>query len=93
MLMYSRSVILKAEIRIMDKINPNGNSVSSMQEIGELVRDKRKQDGLTQTELAELSQVGTRFLSELENGKTTLRFDKVIQVLQNLGLQLNVTPR
>lgn len=77
----------------MDKIYPNGNSVSSMQEIGELVRDKRKQDGLTQTELAELSQVGTRFLSELENGKTTLRFDKVIQVLQNLGLQLNVTPR
>ena len=77
----------------MDKINPNGNIVLSMQEIGTLVRDKRKQDGLTQTELAELSQVGTRFLSELENGKTTLRFDKVIQVLQNLGLQLSVIAR
>jgi len=77
----------------MDKINPNGNTVSSMDEIGKLVKEKRKEDGLTQTELAELSQVGTRFLSELENGKPTLRFDKVIQVLQNLGLQLNVIAR
>ena len=67
--------------------------VSSMHSIGELVREKRKQDGLTQTELAELSQVGTRFLSELENGKATLRFDKVLQVLQNLGLQLQMVSR
>lgn len=77
----------------MNRISPNGNIIHSVQDIGNLVRDKRKQDGLTQTELAELSQVGTRFLSELENGKDTLQFNKVMQVINNLGLELSVVSR
>lgn len=77
----------------MNDINPNGNTIFLMEDIGKLVREKRKQDGLTQTELAELSQIGTRFLSELENGKSTLQFNKVLQVLHNLGLELRVTSR
>ncbi len=77
----------------MNKIIPNGNIVCSAQDIGKLVKAKRKQDGLTQTELAELCQVGTRFLSELENGKPTLHLDKVMLVLHNLGLQISINPR
>lgn len=77
----------------MKQITPNGNTINTMQDIGNLVRDKRKQEGLTQTELAELSLVGTRFLSELENGKPTLQFDKVLQVLNNLGFELSVKSR
>jgi HTH-type transcriptional regulator/antitoxin HipB len=77
----------------MNRIIPNGNTVHSAQDIGKLVKAKRKQDGLTQTELAELCQIGTRFLSELENGKPTLHFDKVMLVLQNLGLQMSVESR
>lgn len=83
----------------MNEIIPNGNKsnltapVYSAKDIGKLVKDKRKRDGLTQTELAELCQIGTRFLSELENGKPTLHIDKVLRVLQNLGLQLYVQPR
>lgn len=77
----------------MNKIIPIGNIVSSAQDIGKLVKVKRKQDGLTQTELAELCQVGTRFLSELENGKPSLHLDKVMLVLQNLGLQVSIEPR
>jgi HTH-type transcriptional regulator/antitoxin HipB len=77
----------------MNKIIPNGNIARSAQDIGKLVKTKRKQDGLTQTELAELCQIGTRFLSELENGKPTLHFDKVMLVLQNLGLQMSVESR
>ena len=77
----------------MNKIIPIGNIVSSAQDIGKLVKVKRKQDGLTQTELAELCQIGTRFLSELENGKPSLHLDKVMLVLQNLGLQISIEPR
>ena len=77
----------------MNKIIPNGNLVSSAKDIGKLVKAKRKQDGLTQTELAELCQIGTRFLSELENGKPSLHFDKVMLVLYNLGLQMSIGPR
>ena len=41
----------------------------------------RKKFGLTQVDLAEKSGVGLRFVRELEQGKQTLRLDKVNQVL------------
>lgn len=52
----------------------------------DLVKQKRKQLGLTQEELAQKAGVGLRFIRELESGdKTTLRLDKVNQVLQLFG--------
>ncbi|VAW75858.1 hypothetical protein MNBD_GAMMA12-635 [hydrothermal vent metagenome] len=62
-------------------------------DIGELVRSKRKQDKLTQAETSALCNVGTRFLSELENGKSTLELGKVLQVLSCLGLELSISKR
>jgi y4mF family transcriptional regulator len=52
------------------------------------IKDKRKQLDLTQQQLAERAGVGLRFIRELEQGKTTLRMDKVNQVLQLFGHQL-----
>jgi len=72
------------------KLLPNGIIVSSSQDLGVLVRNKRKQDELTQIELAELTGVGVRFLSELENGKPSVQLDKVLLVLAGLGLKLGV---
>jgi len=69
---------------------PNGIIISSPLCLGKLVRDKRKQDKLTQIELAELTGVGTRFLSELENGKSSVQLNKVLLVLAGLGLQIMV---
>ena len=46
-----------------------------------IVRNKRKKDGLTQAEAAALCGVGTRFLSDIENGKNSLHFSKVLKVL------------
>jgi len=57
------------------------------------VRDKRKASGLTQIEAAGLCGVGTRFLSELENGKATLHIGKVLKVLKGLGLSFEVKER
>lgn len=52
------------------------------------VKDKRKQLGLTQQQLAEKAGVGLRFLRELEQGKNTLRIDKVNQVLRLFGYEV-----
>jgi y4mF family transcriptional regulator len=69
---------------------PNGKNITSTQVLGLIVKSKRKQDQLTQIELAELTGVGTRFLSELENGKPTVQLDKVLQVLAGLGLKMEI---
>jgi len=53
--------------------------------VARFVRDRRKQSGLTQEELAARCGVGARFLKELERGKTSLRMDKVLEVLQFFG--------
>jgi y4mF family transcriptional regulator len=56
--------------------------------IAELVKTKRKAVKLTQPELAEKAGVGLRFIRELEQGKETLRLDKVNQVLQLFGYEV-----
>lgn len=54
------------------------------------VKERRKTLKLTQEELAFKAGVGLRFLRELERGKTTLRLDKVNQVLELFGKQVGV---
>ena len=71
---------------------PSGK-VTSVADIGRMVRMKRKQEGLTQFEFAGVMQTGNRFISELENGKETIQLGKVIKVLGGLGLELVVQPR
>ena len=50
----------------------------------------RRAAGLTQAELADRAGVGLRFIRELEQGKPTVRLDKVRQVLNLLGHELCV---
>ena len=57
------------------------------------VREHRRQLGYTQAQLAARVGVGLRFLRELEQGKPTLRMDRVEQVLAYFGLKLGVVPR
>lgn len=52
----------------------------------------RKEHNLTQIELSEKSGVGLRFVRELEQGKETLRLDKVNQVLNLFGAEVGVVP-
>ena len=62
-------------------------------EFGQLIRKSRTDLGLHQDQLAAAAGVGLRFLIELERGKTTVRLDKTLNVLDALGLTLTVTPR
>jgi Predicted transcriptional regulator with C-terminal CBS domains len=58
----------------------------------EFVKSKRKSLGLSREELAQKAGVGLRFLRELEQGKETLKMDKINQVLKLFGMQLGVVP-
>jgi y4mF family transcriptional regulator len=51
----------------------------------EYVKQMRKEYHLTQTDLSEKAGVGLRFVRELEQGKSSLRMDKVNQVLSLFG--------
>ena len=57
-------------------------------ELSKFVKQKRTSTKLTQPELAEKAGVGLRFLRELEQGKETLRLDKVNQVLKLFGYKV-----
>jgi y4mF family transcriptional regulator len=54
-------------------------------QLATFVKTRRKAVKLTQQELAEKAGVGLRFMRELEQGKPSLRLDKVNQVLQLFG--------
>jgi y4mF family transcriptional regulator len=62
-----------------------------MKPIVTFIKEKRKALKLSQVELAFKSGVGLRFVRELEQGKTTLRLDKVNQVLALFGKQVGIT--
>lgn len=60
--------------------------------LSSFVKERRKQLNLTQTDLAEKSGVGLRFVRELEQGKQTLRMDKINQVLALFGHEVGAVP-
>ena len=60
--------------------------------LSKYVKAMRKQYNLTQVELSEKSGVGLRLVRELEQGKQTLRLDKVHQILNLFGGEVGVVP-
>ena len=60
--------------------------------LSEFVKERRKQLNLTQIDLAEKSGVGLRFVRELEQGKQTLRMDKINEVLALFGDEVVAVP-
>ena len=61
-------------------------------ELQKYIKQMRKQYHLTQVDLSEKSGVGLRFVRELEQGKQSLRMDKVNQVLSLFGSELAPVP-
>jgi y4mF family transcriptional regulator len=60
--------------------------------LSDFLKNKRKQLNMTQQQLAGKAGVGLRFIRDLEQGKTTLRMDKVNQVLKLFGQELGPQP-
>ena len=58
--------------------------------LAQFIKLKRKEEKISQPELAFRAKVGLRFVRDLEQGKRTLRMDKVNAVLAYFGYQLGV---
>jgi y4mF family transcriptional regulator len=67
--------------------------IDNMKSLGTLVREIRKEQGLTQEQLCAVCGVGLRFLRELEQGKETCQIGKVIKTVQILGIEIFVLRR
>lgn len=67
--------------------------ISTAEDLGSIIKQKRKADGLTLEEAAAVCGVSYAFLSVLENGKESVRLNKVLQVLACLGIELEATTR
>jgi len=59
--------------------------IQNSTDLGRVVREARKHLKLTQPQLALAANVGVRFIVELEAGKSTLRLENILRVLQALG--------
>lgn len=60
---------------------------------GRALRQRRTELGYTQAFLSEFSGFSVSFISDLENGKSTIQLDKAIRLANLLGLDCNLTPR
>ncbi len=69
------------------------HSVLSVAEIGKLIRAERKRQKILQQDLADLSGVSLHFLSNLENGKATVEFQKVLLIFRSLGIEMQLITR
>jgi HTH-type transcriptional regulator / antitoxin HipB len=59
-------------------------------DIGQVVRAQRQSQGLRQTDLAGIGNTGNRLIVDIEKGKPTVQLQKVLDVLELLGLELTV---
>lgn len=67
--------------------------IKDERDLGIRIRARRKELLLTQGELADVSGVSPRFVSELERGKATAQYDGIRRVLAVLGLDLHLVAR
>lgn len=68
----------------------NNQDLTTMEDIGKIIRNTRREQGLTQEELAGISGTGRRFISDLENGKNSIQTGKLLLVIKALGLNLHI---
>ena len=61
-----------------------------IEKMGQRVRMARKEQGLTQEQLATTTGVGVRFIRELEQGKPSCQIGKALEVMTMLGIDLRM---
>lgn len=67
--------------------------IDSTADLGPIIRKARKRMKLSQNEFATYAGVGRRFLSELEGGKSSVEFDKVLTCARAAGIDIFARPR
>lgn len=77
----------------LDQKIPTGNQIieiNSTEQLGEVLCMVRKSQKLTQKDIAGLGNTGNRLIVDIENGKPTVQIQKVLHVLDLLGLKMVV---
>ena len=64
--------------------------IQNMKDVGLAVRSARRAQGVSQTALARLSNVGLRFLCDVERGKDSVHSGKLLAVLASLGIAVRL---
>ena len=64
------------------------DTIQDCAELGRKVRELRRAQKVTQAQLAGLANTGTRFVSDLENGKETCQIGKMLRVIDALGFDM-----
>lgn len=64
--------------------------VQSTRDIGDIVRAQRRALNLRQTDLAGIGNTGNRLIVDIEKGKPTVQLQKVLDLLDLLGLELTI---
>lgn len=67
---------------------PHEQKIFSVADFGHVVQSTRKEQGLTQMDIAGLAHTGSRYIVDLEKGKPTIQMQKALEVLELLGLEL-----
>jgi y4mF family transcriptional regulator len=67
--------------------------VQSPAELGDLIRQERKSQQLTQKDVVGLGNTGNRLIVDIENGKPTVQLQKVFDLLGLLGLEMSIRSR
>jgi y4mF family transcriptional regulator len=81
---YAKQTVL----RVSDAATGDDAVIDSAFTLGGMIRNAREMRGLSQQKLADKANVGRRLVSELENGKATLEFEKVLKVAAAAGVRL-----
>lgn len=76
-----------------EKPEPHFGKISTVQELGQILRDYRRHQNQTIEKVAGLSNLSAKFLSELERGKETAELGKTLLALQRVGLEVSIQPR
>ena len=64
--------------------------MSSLSEIGAVIQSVRKENGLTQEQLADLAGISERTLRSMESGQGNASFNAVVSTASVLGIKLMV---
>lgn len=66
-------------------------AIRTAEDLGRLIRDQRKHQGLRQTDLAAIIGASHVFVGDVEKGKPTVQLGRVLRLLDELGLELRVS--
>lgn len=67
--------------------------VRTPEDLARIVRERRRELGLSQEDLAGVIGVHRMFVSQLEAGKRSMRLESVLRLVQALGLDIELRPR